>query len=154
MIRTAQTRGRRQRRVPEGAAEESDRSWISGDAAAAAKAFDRILAERPNHPKRAATAPAYMAHAKQLEGLKKWPEAAAAYAKAHGMAPTGENAKAALAGKHYSQGRALVTLSLRSWCWRWGCSSERATVLHHPLSTPPPPPHSPKTSLRFVRSFI
>ncbi len=88
--------------------DNAEKLYLSGDAAEAAKAFDRILAAAPSHPRRAEMAPAYLAYAKQLEELKKWRAAAAAYAKAHGAAPKGDSASIALAGKHYSIGRALT----------------------------------------------
>ena len=94
--------------VTAAAFDNAEKLYLSGELAGAAVAFDRILADQPDHPRRAATAPAYLAHAKSLAALKKWPEAAAAYAKAHGVDPKGAGASSALAGKHYSIGRALV----------------------------------------------
>jgi tetratricopeptide (TPR) repeat protein len=79
----------------------------AGDWAGAAAAYDRILAEAPDHPERARMASAYLQHGKALEAEKKWREAAAAYSKAHGLAPEAEHASAALAGHYFALGRAL-----------------------------------------------
>ncbi|HWN69301.1 MAG TPA: hypothetical protein VNM90_16790, partial [Haliangium sp.] len=79
----------------------------AGDWAGATAAYDRILAEAPDHPDRASMASAYVQHARALEREKKWREAAAAYSKAHGLAPEAEHASAALAGHYFALGRAL-----------------------------------------------
>jgi hypothetical protein len=44
---------------------------------------------------------------KQLEADKKWPDAAAAYSKAHGLDPAGASATDALAAHHFTLGKAL-----------------------------------------------
>jgi tetratricopeptide (TPR) repeat protein len=79
----------------------------SGDHAGAVARFDRILAVRPTFERRAEMAPAYLAHARQLEKDESWRPAAAAYAKAHALAPQADTATDALAGYHYALGRAL-----------------------------------------------
>ena len=79
----------------------------AGDWAGATAAYDRILAEAPEHAERATMATAYFQHGVALEREKKWPEAAAAYSKAHGLAPEAEHANAALAGHYFTLGRAL-----------------------------------------------
>ncbi len=66
----------------------------AGDLAGATAMLDRLLAQ-------------YATWAKQLEGDKKWPEAAAAYSKAHGLDPKGANATHALAAHHYALGKSL-----------------------------------------------
>ncbi|WP_428264896.1 hypothetical protein [Haliangium sp.] len=79
----------------------------AGDWAAATTAYDRILARDPEHPERAAMAPAYLEHAKLLEAAGSWREAAAAYSKAHGLAPDAPGADQALAAHHAALGKAL-----------------------------------------------
>jgi tetratricopeptide (TPR) repeat protein len=79
----------------------------NGDWAGATAAYDRILAEAPEHPERARMATIYYQHGLALEREKKWREAAAAYSKAHGLAPEAEHANAALAGHYFALGRAL-----------------------------------------------
>jgi hypothetical protein len=79
----------------------------AGSWADATAAYDRILAEVPEHPERAAMAGAYLEHGKALEREQKWAEAAVAYSKAHGLAPEAERAGAALAGHYFALGRAL-----------------------------------------------
>lgn len=79
----------------------------AGDWQGAAAAHDRILAEAPDHPERAAMAAAYLEHGKALERAEAWRDAAAAYSKAHGLAPDGAHASAALAGHHFTLGKAL-----------------------------------------------
>lgn len=79
----------------------------AGDWAGATAAYDRILAEAPEHPERASMATAYFQYGMALEREKKWREAAAAYSKAHGLAPEAEHANAALAGHYFALGRAL-----------------------------------------------
>jgi tetratricopeptide (TPR) repeat protein len=78
-----------------------------GDWAGATAAYDRILAEAPEHPERASMATAYFEHGQALERDKKWREAAAAYSKAHGLAPEAEHANTALAGHYFALGRVL-----------------------------------------------
>lgn len=79
----------------------------SGDVAGAVTRFDRILAVRPTYEHRAEMAPAYLAHALQLEEDEAWRAASTAYAKAHALAPQADRATRALAGYHYTLGRAL-----------------------------------------------
>lgn len=79
----------------------------AGNWAEAAAAYDRILAEAPEHPERAAMAGAYFERGQALEREKRWAEAAVAYSKAHGLAPEAERASAALAGHYFALGRAL-----------------------------------------------
>lgn len=78
-----------------------------GDLAGAVARFDRILAVRPTYERRAELAPTYLAHAQALEKDEAWREASAAFAKAHALAPQADTATRALAGYHYSLGRAL-----------------------------------------------
>jgi len=49
----------------------------------------------------------FFAYAQQLGKDNKWSEAAAAYSKAHGLDPKGDNATDALAAHHYTLGKAL-----------------------------------------------
>lgn len=79
----------------------------AGSWAEAAAAYDRILAEAPEHPERPAMAGAYFEHGQALEREKRWAEAAVAYSKAHGLAPEAERAGDALAGHYFALGRAL-----------------------------------------------
>lgn len=79
----------------------------AGNWADATAAYDRILAEVPEHLERAAMAGAYLEHGKALEREQKWAEAAVAYSKAHGLAPEAEHAGAALAGHYFALGRTL-----------------------------------------------
>ncbi len=79
----------------------------AGDLAAAAVAFDRLLAENPALPQRAETAPVYLALAKQHEQAGAWDLAAAAYGKAHGVAPEAATAIDAQAGREYALGKSL-----------------------------------------------
>ena len=86
----------------EAAALAADSDW-----SAAAAAYDRVLAQSPDHPERAAMAPAYFAYGKALEKEGQWHEASAAYSKAHGLDPKGEHAAQALAGHYFTLGKAL-----------------------------------------------
>jgi len=86
---------------------EADAKSKAGDLAGATTLLDRLLAANPDHSNKAQMANVYFAHAKELEAKQKWPEAAAAYSKAHGLAPTGPNATQALAAHHYTLGKAL-----------------------------------------------
>ncbi len=79
----------------------------AGELGAATAVFDRILAENPDHGRRADMAPHYLAHAKQLEDAGTWREASAAYSKAAGLAPDESLAETALAGHHFTLGMAL-----------------------------------------------
>lgn len=104
----------------------------AGDWAGAAAAYDRILAEAPEHPERARMAEAFYQHGMALERDQAWREAAAAYSKAHGLAPEAEHAQAALAGHYFALGRALQaegkdgTAALRRAA---GLAPERAEAL-------------------------
>ena len=86
---------------------EADVKAKTGDLATATMMFDRLLAANPDHSSRAAMANVYLTYARELEKQKKWPEAAAAFSKAHGLAPQGPNAVDALAAHHYTLGMAL-----------------------------------------------
>jgi len=94
-------------------AEQEAKQWAEAEAksktdvATAAMMLDRLLAANPDHGNRAQMAPIYLAYAKQLEAKAKWADAAAAYSKAHGVAPTGPHATEALAAHHYTLGKAL-----------------------------------------------
>jgi tetratricopeptide (TPR) repeat protein len=72
----------------------------------AAALFDRVLVADPNYLRRAETAPTFLALAKLYENRKKWDAAAAAYSKAHAVAPDAPTAEAALAGQHNALGHA------------------------------------------------
>lgn len=94
-------------------AEQETKQWVEAevkskvDVAGAAMMLDRLLAANPDHGNRAQMVPVYVAYGKQLEAKQKWAEAAAAYSKAHGIAPTGPQATEALAAHHYTLGKAL-----------------------------------------------
>ncbi len=89
-----------------------------GDLAAATAAYDRILAEAPEHPQRASMAETYLAHGLALEREQAWREAAAAYSKAHALLPNDSaEAKAALAGHYYTLGKALAADGKASSTW-------------------------------------
>lgn len=79
----------------------------AGDLETAATMLDRLIAANPERGERDGMAQIYFAWAKQLEGKQRWADAAAAYSKTHGLAPTGEHAKDALAAHHYTLGKAL-----------------------------------------------
>ncbi|HVK73406.1 MAG TPA: hypothetical protein VM734_08780 [Kofleriaceae bacterium] len=79
----------------------------AGDLPGAAAGFDRLLAENPELPQRADTAPVYLALGKALEQAGTWDGAAAAYGKAFGVAPEGPHAVDAQAGREYALGKAL-----------------------------------------------
>ena len=78
-----------------------------GDLAGAGGAFDRLLAENPELSTRAEAVPTYLALAREHEAAGRWPEAAAAYGKAHGLAPDGPEAVNAEAGREYALGKSL-----------------------------------------------
>ncbi len=86
---------------------EADAKSKAGDLAGATALLDQLLAANPDHGSRAQMATVYFAYAKELEGKGTWGDAAAAYSKAHGLAPTGTNANQALAAHHYTLGKAL-----------------------------------------------
>jgi tetratricopeptide (TPR) repeat protein len=79
----------------------------AGDLAGATAMLDRLLAQNPQRGQRENMATIYAAWGKQLEADKKWPEASAAYSKAHGLDPKGPNATHALAAHHYALGKSL-----------------------------------------------
>jgi tetratricopeptide (TPR) repeat protein len=78
-----------------------------GDLAGAGAALDRLLAANPELAQRADAAPIYLQLAKTHEKAKEWDAAAAAYGKAYGIAPQGEHAVDAQAGREYALGKAL-----------------------------------------------
>lgn len=86
---------------------EADAKSKAGDLAGATTILDRLLAANPDHGNKAQMANVYFAYAKQLEKAGKWGDAAAAYSKAHGLAPEGPNAVDALAAHHFTLGKAL-----------------------------------------------
>ncbi|HVV81738.1 MAG TPA: hypothetical protein VHE35_01620 [Kofleriaceae bacterium] len=79
----------------------------AGDLTKAAAELDTLLAENPELANRAEAAPTYLALAKQEEAAGHWDGAAAAYGKAHGLAPDGPDAVKAAAGREYALGKAL-----------------------------------------------
>ena len=79
----------------------------AGDLAGATAMLDRLLAQNPQRGERENMATIYAAWGKQLEVDKKWPDAAAAYSKAHGLDPKGTGATHALAAHHYALGKSL-----------------------------------------------
>ena len=81
----------------------------TGDLATATKLLDRLLAANPDHGAKPQMAQVYFTYAKELEKQGKWSDAAAAYSKAHGLAPDGPKAVDALAAHHYMLGKALET---------------------------------------------
>jgi tetratricopeptide (TPR) repeat protein len=95
-------------------AEQQAKEWqaaeakaSSGELVAATTMLDRLLAANPDHQNRAQMAPVYLAFGKELEAKQQWDAAAAAYSKAHGVAPEGPNAVEALASHHFMLGKAL-----------------------------------------------
>ena len=86
---------------------EADAKSKAGDLAGATVLLDRLLAANPDHGSKAQMANVYLAYAKELEAKSKWADAAAAYSKAHGLAPAGPNAVTALAAHHYTLGKSL-----------------------------------------------
>ncbi len=79
----------------------------AGDLAGATAMLDRLLAQNPQRGQRENMATIYAAWGKKLEADKKWPEASAAYSKAHGVDPKGKEATHALAAHHYALGKSL-----------------------------------------------
>lgn len=79
----------------------------SGDLATAIQLVDRMLATDPDRSERAEMAKLYLAWGKQLESRQQWGAAAAAYSKAHGLAPKGASANDALAAYHFTLGKSL-----------------------------------------------
>jgi tetratricopeptide (TPR) repeat protein len=86
---------------------EADAKSKAGDLATATMLLDRLLAANPDHGNKAQMANVYLAYARELEKKSKWSEAAAAYSKAHGLAPQGPNATEALAAHHFMLGKSL-----------------------------------------------
>lgn len=86
---------------------EADAKSKAGDLAGATTILDRLLAANPDHGSKAQMANVYLAYAKELEKAGKWGDAAAAYSKAHGLAPEGPNAVDALAAHHFTLGKSL-----------------------------------------------
>ncbi len=78
-----------------------------GKHAEAAAIFDTVLAADPLFPDRAAMAPTYIERARELGKAKRWADAAILFGKAHAVDIEGPQAKTALAGQHYAQGRAM-----------------------------------------------
>jgi tetratricopeptide (TPR) repeat protein len=86
---------------------EADAKSKAGDLVTATMLLDRLLAANPEHGNKAQMAQVYFAYAKELEKQGKWGDAAAAYSKANGLAPSGPRAIEALAAHHYTLGKAL-----------------------------------------------
>ncbi len=78
-----------------------------GDWKQATTDFDRVLAEHPEHPRRAEMAPAYVAAGKALRKEKKYRDAALAFRKATLLAPDRDDNKTLLASYHQALGKAL-----------------------------------------------
>ena len=79
----------------------------SGDLATAAAMLDRLIAQKPDVAEREGISKIYFSWGKFLEQKQQWAEAAAAYSKAHGIHPKGDNATDALAAHHYTLGKSL-----------------------------------------------
>ncbi|HEY1815837.1 MAG TPA: hypothetical protein VGG74_25985 [Kofleriaceae bacterium] len=79
----------------------------SGNLVAAGTAMDRLLAINPDRSEKVEMAAIYFKLGRQLEQSSKWGEAAAAYSKADGLDPKGQNANDALAGHFYALGKSL-----------------------------------------------
>lgn len=79
----------------------------AGDLAGAAAHLDRMLALNPERDGKTQMAAIYFQLAKQHEQRQDWAAAEAAYSKALGLDPNGTNANDALAGHHYTLGKAL-----------------------------------------------
>ena len=75
--------------------------------AEAAAAFDRVLAVQPEHAQRANMAKSYFEHGRALTAAGSFRPAAAAFSKAHGLAPDGPLAEDALANHYGALGKAL-----------------------------------------------
>jgi tetratricopeptide (TPR) repeat protein len=78
-----------------------------GDLPGALAVYDRLLADDPLRPERAAMAPTYFGRAEALAAEGKWAEAAGLYSKAHGLDPEGPRATAALAAHYRALGKAM-----------------------------------------------
>ncbi len=79
----------------------------AGELGTAVAMLDRLIAANPERGERDGMARVYYAWGKQLETKQQWSDAAAAYSKAHGLAPKGVGANDALAAHHYTLGKAL-----------------------------------------------
>jgi len=79
----------------------------AGDLATAVQMLDRLLAQNPQRGQREQMAAIYASWGKSLEEKQQWPEAAAAFSKAHGLDPKGAGATHALAAHHFAMGKAL-----------------------------------------------
>jgi len=79
----------------------------ANDVAGAVTSLDRLLAQNADHGQKIEMAKVYLAWGKVLEGKSQWPEAAAAFSKAHGLDPEGAGAKDALAAHHFAMGKTL-----------------------------------------------
>jgi tetratricopeptide (TPR) repeat protein len=86
---------------------EADAKSKAGDLAGATTILDRLLAANPEHGNKSQMANVYLTYAKDLEKKSKWGDAAAAYSKAHGLAPQAPSAVDALAAHHFTLGKAL-----------------------------------------------
>jgi tetratricopeptide (TPR) repeat protein len=86
---------------------EADAKSKAGDLAGATMILDRLLAANPEHGNKGQMANVYLARAKELEKAGKWGDAAAAYSKAHGLAPEAPGATNALAAHYYTLGKSL-----------------------------------------------
>jgi tetratricopeptide (TPR) repeat protein len=80
---------------------------LKGDLVAAGAALDRVLAANPELAQRADAAPIYLQLARTHEKAGTWLDAATAFGKAYGVAPTGPEAVDAQAGREYALGKAL-----------------------------------------------
>jgi hypothetical protein len=79
----------------------------AGDLATATTMLDRLIATNPDRAERADMARVYAEWGKQLEGKHAWPDAAAAFSKAHGLDPKGAAATERLAAHHFALGKTL-----------------------------------------------
>jgi len=79
----------------------------AGNLAGATTQIDRMLVQNPDHANQAQMAEIYFRYGQELERNHKWDPAEAAYSKAFGLDPTGRHATEALAGHHFSLGKAL-----------------------------------------------
>jgi tetratricopeptide (TPR) repeat protein len=79
----------------------------AGDLATATAMLDRLIAINPDRAERAEMAKVYARWGKELEAKHAWPDAAAAFSKAHGLDPKGPAATETLAAHHFALGKAL-----------------------------------------------
>lgn len=87
--------------------DEARKQRDAGNLPEAIALFDRLLVTDVNRAEKTEMAKGYLAHADALGKAGKWPEAAAAYSKAHGLDPGGDKATHALAAQYYATGKAL-----------------------------------------------